>query len=165
MEKNNLLEIIDTALEAEEIGIQFYSKLSHRFRADSELNSILTSMAKMKVRHKRIFQNLRNSIENNDINLSPIDFEFSKKITLRRFFEDIDVVGDHTKPMAVLAKAYAFQKESILYYNLIRDIIGKNPELDTIIDFCKEHLTYLTPYIDHNDEGFKPISDYWNEWE
>lgn len=153
MEKISVINLIETAIKAEDIGIQFYSKLSRRFVRNNQLKMVLERMAKQKIEHKRFFTETLNRVRHNSYSISDLDRRYFESIDLAKFFDDIEVVGDHTKPLAVLTKAFAFEKESILFYQSLRDILGKSSEFDEIIDFCKLHMNLFLEYVEPMDES------------
>ena len=160
MEEITLKKTIETAIKAEELGISFYSELSKLFGKDTELKEMFELLAKDEVEHKRQFTELLKSVADEDVQINDVDKEFMQGIDISKYFEFMESVDTNVKPSAVLMRAYAFEKESVLYYSGIRDIIGSSLQLDAIIQLEKMHMIRIMKYI-VSDSKFRGISDEW----
>ncbi|MFP4368193.1 MAG: ferritin family protein [Candidatus Kapaibacterium sp.] len=157
----DLKDAIQIAIKAEDHGIKYYSELAQKFSKDQELKETFEKLAKDEVEHKSQFSDLMKSIDGKEFKMSAIDKEFIKGVNIEKFFEGMEVVDRHERAQAALTRAYAFEKESVLFYSGIRDIIGSSPELDKIIQYEKEHMTKLLKYIIVDDSKFRGIEDDW----
>lgn len=150
----------ETAIRAEELGITFYSELARRFSKKPELKELFEILAKDEVEHKRQFTELLNNYGDQIFNANEMDGEFLKGVDISKFFPGMETVDDNIKPAAVLARAYAFEKESVLFYLGIRDVMGNSEQIEKIIKIEKEHVVKLMKYV--LEEGkFRGISDSW----
>ena len=153
-------QVIQTAIRAEELGINYYSELAKRFSKYEDLRHILEQLAKDEVEHKRQFSEMLRNVGNDKFDIKEEDAEFMRGVDISKFFDGMETVGANVKPIAVLARAYAFEKESVLFYLGLRDIMGKNAQLDEIIRIEKSHVTKLMQYV-LEDSNFRGISDEW----
>ncbi len=160
MTEVTIQDLIKTAIRAEELGINFYSELSKRFYKFEELKQTLELLAKDEVEHKRQFTELLSDVGEDKYEISEEDRDFLKGVDISKFFEGMETIGANVKPISILTKAYAFEKESVLYYIGIRDVVGKNPKLDQIIKIEKSHVTKLMKYI-LDESKFRGLSDEW----
>lgn len=161
MESNKLIEIVDVAIRAEEIQIHFFSKLARKFNKNHELSSILETIAKDKVAHKLFFHELINLAKAHKFNVDESNERFMKTVDLKRLFKELSIVGDNSEPLDVLDKAFVILRESILYYQGIKDIIGKDKDLDDIIKYCKDHFSLLSKFANKDDENYIPSISFW----
>lgn len=152
--------IIETAIRAEELGISFYSELAKKVAKNEELKAILELLAKDEVEHKRQFTNLLKEVEQQSFELSDADKDYMQGVDVSKFFDSMETIDPNANPQTVLAKAYAFEKESVLFYIGLRDIIGSNTQLDQIIKYEKSHMTKLMKYV-FEDSKFRGIVDQW----
>ncbi len=160
MTEITIQDLIKIAIRAEELGINFYSELAKRFFRYEDLKSSLEQLAKDEVEHKRQFSELLADVGDDKYQISEEDRDFLKGVDISKFFEGMETIGENVKPISILTKAYAFEKESVLYYLGIRDIIGKNAKLDEIIKIEKLHVTKLMKYI-LDESKFRGISEEW----
>jgi rubrerythrin len=152
--------ILETAVKAEDLGISFYTELARKFAGNDEIRSILEMLARDEVEHKRQFSELLRDVGEENYHLSQIDIDYIKSVDLSRHFDGLENVSSNIKPMAVLTRAYAFEKESVLFYTGLRDIIGRNPMLDEIIKIEKSHVTKLMKYV-LDESHFRGMIDTW----
>jgi rubrerythrin len=73
----------------------------------------------------------------------------------------METIDDKIKPLAILTRAFAFEKETVLFYIGLKEIIGKNQILDEIIKIEKFHVAKLMQYV-MTDGQFRGIIDNWN---
>ncbi len=138
---------IETAIKAEELGITFYSELSRQYGKNAELKQMFELLAKDEVEHKRQFNDMLKDYGESNFETTDLDDEFLKCIDISKFFPGMDHIDPQMTPEAVLIRAYTFEKESVLYYMGMRDIIGKSAHLDEIIRIEKIHATRLMRYL------------------
>jgi rubrerythrin len=156
MQIKNAIEI---AMKAEELGAKFYAQLAKKFENNAELNATLEQLARDEVDHKKQFAALLDVEPGENINISDEHFDFLKQIDISRHFDYMQNVAD-VKEEEVLKNAYEFEKESVMFYHGIKDIVGDSKELDEIIKMEKQHMTQLLKYI-ITDAEFRGISDKW----
>lgn len=151
---------IETAIKAEELGITFYSELARKLSANQELKSVFELLSKDEVEHKRQFTDLLKGIKG-DVSISKLDSAFMSGVDIASYFPAMETVNMNLKPSEILKSAYDFEKDSVLYYSAIRDIIGTNPVIDEIIRMEKLHMTQLFKYIS-TERKFRGLSDSWD---
>ncbi len=132
-----LQKYIDTAIRAEELAVNFYSKFSRRFPKDSPLQQLLESAAKQKVLDRIYFNALAVKAKLGHYNVKESNVDFSIALDLNHFFQDIEIVGDHSALKSLFTRAKGFQDALVAYYESISPIFHKEPEILRIIDYNK----------------------------
>jgi rubrerythrin len=132
-----LQKYIDTAIRAEELAVNFYSKFSRRFQKDSPLQLLLESAAKQKVLDRIYFNSLAVKARLGHYNIKESKVDFSIALDLNHFFQDIEIVGDHSALKSLFTRAKGFQDALVAYYESISHIFQHEPELMRIIDYNK----------------------------
>jgi rubrerythrin len=160
MSEMTVKKAIETAIKAEELGITFYSELAKKFLGNQELKTIFELLAKDEIEHKRQFGELLKGI-NVDSPFNKSDSAFMAGIDLTSYFPALETVNMNLKPSDILRSAFDFEKDSVLYYSAIKDVIGSNPVIDEIIRMEKLHMTQLFKYIS-TDSKFRGLSDSWD---
>lgn len=155
----SLYQAIQTAIEAEEHGVKFYSDMAKQFSNDEKLKNIFEALAKDEVEHKKQFTALLESASDKKTELNEDNLIYFKSCDISKFFGVMNESSSY-KAEDVLKQAFQFEKESVLYYTGIRDIIGKSEQMDTIIEKEKFHMTQILKYV-INESQFRGIEDKW----
>lgn len=132
-----LQKYIDTAIRAEELAVNFYSKFSRRFQKDSPLQLLLESAAKQKVLDRIYFNALAVKARLGHYNIKESKVDFSVAHDLNHFFQDIEIVGDHSALKSLFTRAKGFQDALVAYYKSISHVFHHETELMRIIDYNK----------------------------
>jgi rubrerythrin len=158
--ENILKTAIKTAIKAESLGVVFYADLAKKFDNDFDLNETFKLLARDEVEHKRQFEEILATVEENDIIPDEVNGVFLNGIDISAYFAGMEKIDTNLTPVQVLQSAFNFEKESVLYYSTIRDIIGKNPQLDQIIKIEKQHMNQLMKILASGSK-FRGMSDTW----
>jgi rubrerythrin len=75
---------------------------------------------------------------------------------LERYFDRFASIDDNV--LEILKLAYEFEKDTYLFYSAIRDVVGENEILNSIIAIEKSHMVKLFNYI-LSEQKFRGIAD------
>lgn len=131
LDKPSLREAIEFAIKVEEIGIEFYTKMSYLFTEQEELKDLFAQLAKDENAHKIEFMGILETIP-----------------------EQVNTENEDD----ILLKALAFEKETHQYFYCLKDIIGESPPLNEIINAEKRHIIALMKVIMIGDK-FRGLED------
>lgn len=158
MEKSmsySIKEIIDIAIGLEKSGYEFYTKCEKKFD-DKDVKKIFSFLADEELKHKESFEN----ISVNDGTPSGVFTDdyylYLKAIGGSRVFlknENIDMFLDSISSAAdAIKKAFLDEKESILFYNEIKNLYepGSNAInlINIIINEERNHVVKLTELME-----------------
>lgn len=162
MEEITLKNCVKTAIKAEELGIKFYSEYSKKFQKYPEIKDLFKQLAKDEVDHKKQFTGLLEEVPDEDVKPDETDREFLEAVDVSKFFPNMEAVDQKMSPKDVLTAAYDFEKESVLFYNGIRDLFDRQIKvLDEIVKLEKSHMTRIMKYL-VNDSEFRGLGDKWD---
>lgn len=156
MKTLNLQNLIQLALEVEKKGAEIYNQLAEKYASNQQLAETFRLLAKDEQIHYNQFLALKNELPATLDVADEIDSEIfacvdpAKKIS---FFE-----YSQEELLNVLKIAYDFEKETYMFYNAVRDVIGSNETLNKIIQYEKSHMVKLMDYI-LTESKFRGISD------
>ncbi len=151
---------VKTAIKAESLGVTFYAELAKKYADNPELNEMFKLLARDEVEHKKQFEDILNSLGDSVGSTDQADIEFLKSLDISVFFAGMESIDTKLTPAQVLESAFNFEKESVLYYSAMRDVIGKSPQLDEIIRIEKLHMSQLMKIL-ASDSRFRGMSDTW----
>lgn len=146
------VEVIEMAIKIEEMGQKFYAHTAKKTKS-KPLSELFRFLANEEEKHTKIFRNLYRTISESPQSL-PYNFDdvqlYLKAITDSKFFlgsnKALSYITKVKIPQRLLDYALAFEKETMLFYleisNLVRE---KNKKLvDKIITQEKEHIRKLS---------------------
>jgi rubrerythrin len=150
MEKYSISEVIEQAVQTEKLGYQFYTAMADRFKADSGLKKLFEKLAAKELVHEKRFSELK---EMSGIP-EPDGWEEASQY-LRAIVESEFFLGSH-KSLPDLKQvntvgiavdfAMGFEKETLLYFHTIRDVVREKDVVDEIINEEKSHIMWLNAF-------------------
>lgn len=150
MEKYSIREAVAQAVQAEKLGYQFYTSMAERFRADEGLNSLFTVLATKELQHEKRFSELLGILKDPE----PAGWEeaeqYLRAIVESEFFlgknkslpsmEEVKTVED------AVSVAAGFEKDTLLYFYGIRDVVKEKEVIDEIINEERSHIMWLNRF-------------------
>lgn len=146
-------EIIDTAIEIEDLGYHFYKKFSAKFK-DNKIKEIFTLLADQEMEHKLTFQNILSELKDARGVFTEEYYQYLKAITQHdrvfKSIKDIDkAVKDIDSPSTVLSLALEAEKNSILFYSEIKDLYSADKEpADVLKKIIEEERKHVLTIVD-----------------
>lgn len=156
MKTLNIHELIEIALKAEEKGANVYNQLAEKFASNQEISEAFKLLAKDEQIHHSQFLALKKELPETLDNVQELDKEFFQCVDLEKYYDFFIAAGDDL--LKILKVAYDFERETYVFYNAVRDVIGNNEVLNKIIEYEKSHMVKLFQYI-VTESKFRGISD------
>jgi rubrerythrin len=145
----NADEVFEIAEQIERNGAKFYRNMAEKIE-DASKRQLLTDLAEMEDEHEQTFKSLRSELSQDEKIQTTFDPEGQSESYLRaladtRVFYEKEV--DSTSLEEILKSAIAAEKESIVFYLGMKDVVpahlGKQ-KLDDIIKEEMEHISLLS---------------------
>jgi rubrerythrin len=150
MEKYSISEVIEQAVQTERLGYQFYNTMANRFREDAGLKRLFDTLGAKELVHEKRFMELKEITGTEE----PEGWEEVSQY-LRAIVESEFFLGSH-KSLPDLKQvdtvqnavnfAMGFEKETLLYFHTIRDVIKERDVVDEIINEEKSHVMWLSRF-------------------
>ncbi len=149
MNKYSLSEIMEMAVQTEVLGYQFYTSMAEKFTGDGGLVKLFSTLASKEKSHERIFSELKNTVARDKP--EPVQWEDVTDY-LKAFVESEFFLGrGKSLPSLDLIKsardavhfALGFEKETLLYFMELRNIVREKETVDRVIDEEKSHIVWL----------------------
>ncbi|NCO83996.1 MAG: hypothetical protein COZ31_01685 [Nitrospirae bacterium CG_4_10_14_3_um_filter_44_29] len=150
MEKFSVNEVIEQAVQAERLGYQFYSSMAKKFEKDEAFKKLFETLAQKELRHEKTFSELKGITGAEE----PEGWEEVSQY-LRAIVESEFFLGrnkslpslEHVKSIgAAVNFALGFEKETLLYFYEIRNVIKEKDIVDEIINEEKSHIMWLNKF-------------------
>src|SRR5512135_2566323 len=152
MEKYSIDEIIEQAVQTEQLGYQFYSTMADRFRDNLDLKKLFNTLSEKELHHKAVFEKLKETMPKQEG--EPEGWE-DVSLYMRAIIESEFFLGKHkalpamenVKTIAEAVQfAVGFEKETLLYFLGIRDVVDQKSIIDEIIDDERSHIRWLSAF-------------------
>jgi len=141
----NANEILEMAEQIEKGGYKFYQKAANDV-ADAEIKVFLLELAEMELGHEKIFSELKNQLtakEKEAVVFDP-DEETSaylKALADTRVFYEKEI--DTTSVEEALKAALVAEKDSIVFYLGMKEMVPEGRGKTMIDDIIKEEMTHI----------------------
>jgi rubrerythrin len=148
MDKFSVSEIIEQAVQTEKLGYAFYTDMARRFEENNALKKLFGTLALKEQKHEKVFSQLKEKTGVEE----PEGWE-EASMYLRAIVESELFLGKnkslhslkHVKnERDAVNLAIGFEKEALLYFHGLRDIVEDKTALDTIIHEEKSHIRELS---------------------
>ncbi len=152
MNKYSIDEILEMAIQTERLGYQFYTGMANKFKKDTGLVKLFTTLASKEKTHEHTFITLKDTVATSGI--EPVEWEEVSNY-MRAFVESEFFLGggkslptmDHIKTVQDVVKfALGFEKETLLYFMELRAIVKEKAAMDAVIDEEKSHIVWLDQF-------------------
>jgi rubrerythrin len=146
----NALEIFDIAGQIEQNGARFYRRAAEIFR-DPAICKTLLELADWEIKHQRIFAEMRKQLSQSDPRIQPS--APNQLLPEARVMAGLAVFGIKPDPAdelngregetEILERAIEKEKDSIVFYNGLKDFTPAGDAKDKIDTIIKEELHHI----------------------
>ncbi|MDP2277047.1 MAG: ferritin family protein [Nitrospirota bacterium] len=150
MEKFSISEAIEQAVQTERLGYQFYSSMAKKFEKNESFKKLFDTLAQKELRHEKTFSELKEITGDDEPEGWDEASQYLRAIVESEFFlgrnkslpslEHVKSIGD------VVNFAMGFEKETLLYFYEIRNVIKEKDIVDEIINEEKSHIMWLSRF-------------------
>ncbi len=152
MEKFSISEVIEQAVRAEKLGYEFYTRMAKKFKKDNQLQGLFKTLAEKELQHKKTFSDLKTKVKDEEPEGWEEVSEYLRAIVESEFFlgkkKSLPSL-EHVKSVVGAVKfALGFEKETLLYYYAVRDVIKEKDVVDEIINEERSHIMWLNRFKD-----------------
>jgi rubrerythrin len=161
MKNLTLRKALEMAVATEELGAKYYQEISKKFSDEKELVEVFDRLAEDEVAHESQFKKLLDEIPSDEVGQDDAGLLLRAAAT-SQFFDKkaLEDVSEIKTADDALAKALAFERSTLFYYQSLKDIIGESPQLQKLVDAEKAHVTTLMKVIVSNAK-FRGLADPW----
>ena len=149
MDKFSTREVIEQAVQTERLGCEFYTAMAKRFKENDKLKNLFEMLAVNEQQHEKRFSELKNKIKikNEEVEGWEDVSQYLRAIVESEFFlgknKSLPSL-EHVKTIVdALNFALGFEKETLLYYHSLKDIIDEKDVMNDIIKEEKQHIIWL----------------------
>lgn len=136
---------IEFAVETEQLGARMYADLAARFSSDAQLRELFAGLAQDEVDHGDRFRGLRERLAPRDRErpISAEQRDYLRAMSMAEVF-DTEALAKQVDGLRsredALERALHLEKATLAYYQAMRDVLGADEVLDTLIAVEKKHV-------------------------
>ena len=150
MEKYSISEVIEQAVQTEKLGYQFYTTMADRFKTDGDLKKLFEKLAAKEQVHEKRFSELKEITGTAEPEGWEEVSQYLRAIVESEFFlgshKSLPALPHVSTVEAAVSFAMGFEKETLLYFHTIRDVVMEKDVVDEIINEEKSHIMWLNAF-------------------
>lgn len=150
MERFSITEVIEQAIQTEELGYEFYQRMAKRFEDNEGLHRLFDTLALKELQHKNTFKELKGITGEEEPEGIEDVTPYFRAMSESEFFlgKDKSLPSLENIKTADEAVRFAinFEKETMLYFLGIRDLVKEKEVVDEIIHEEKNHIMWLSRF-------------------
>ncbi len=136
---------VDLAIRTEELGAELYQRLAVKFAADRELQELFEGLGRDEVHHREQFRALRDVAvsRSRDRPLSDEQKNYLRAMSMDDVLSstrNLESVGAIKTRDDALERTMGLEKGTLAFYQAMRDVLGSDDVLDTLIAVEKSHV-------------------------
>jgi rubrerythrin len=150
MAKFSTREAVEMAVQTERLGYQFYNEMADRFKDHEGLSDLFRRLALKEKSHEAVFARLRDQAAAEDIDHPEEVAHYMRAMVESEFFignekslpsmDNVKTVGD------AVDYALGFEKETLLFFVGLRDMLGDGGAMDAVINEERSHIAWLSEF-------------------
>ncbi|HMK50114.1 MAG TPA: ferritin family protein [Thermodesulfovibrionales bacterium] len=144
----SIREVVEQAIQTEKIGNEFYTSMAKKFHEENELKKLFETLAAQEIKHEHVFLSIKDKIKDT----APEGWDevslYLKAIVDSEFFlgkdKSLSSVKEVHSSVDAIKFALGFERETLLYYYGLRDMVPEKKIVDQIIQEEKSHIVWLS---------------------
>ena len=142
--------MIEQAVQTERLGYQFYFGMADRFKKDDGLRQLFETLGEKELAHEKRFRNLKEAKGLVELEGWEEASQYLRAIVESEFFlgkyKSLPELENVNSIEAAVNFAIGFEKETLLYFHALRDLLKEKDIVDAIITEEKSHLLWLSAF-------------------
>lgn len=145
--KYSIQEIVEQAIQTEKLGYGFYTSLAWKFKDEDKLKGLFELLAGQELKHKKVFTGLKDQLPSKGL----VDWDeashYLRAIVESEFFlgskKALPSLDNIKTGDDALRHAMLFEKETLLYFYSMRDLVAEWKVVEEIITEEKSHIKQI----------------------
>ena len=150
MEMFSIREVIEQAVQTERLGYDFYTAAAKRFRENEKLVKLFDILAGQELRHERVFSQLKEKIKDENLEGWEEASQYLRAIVESEFFlgrnKSLTSIENLKSVEDAVRHALGFERETLLYYFSLKDVVKEKKMVNEIIEEEKSHIIWLSEF-------------------
>ena len=147
----NAIGVFEIAEQIEHNGARFYRKAAEIFD-NNQISEIFIRLSEWEAKHERIFSNMKTQLSeiNRESNVTGLEEKTPDPKVMAGLAvfgikpEPADELRGNEKQADILKRAIEKEKDSIVFYNGLKDFVADSASRDRIDDIIKEEMHHIS---------------------
>jgi len=150
MAKYSIAEVIEQAIQTEKLGYELYLKMAERFEKDEKLKQLFETLAAKEHEHEQTFSDLKDKVNDRRVENWEEVSKYLRAIVESEFFlgsqKSLPSIDNLQNIEDAVKYAIGFEKETLLYYHGIRELVREKNIVAKLIEEEKSHIVWLNDF-------------------
>jgi rubrerythrin len=150
MEKFSVREVIEQAVRTEQMGYDFYTTMSEKFKEDESFRHLFDMLAEKELVHEKRFRELYDIVSDEEPEGWDDVSEYLRTFVEAEFFlgtgKALPKMKNTQSVREAVDFAISFEKETLLYFLGLRDAVKEKEIVEEIIDEEQSHIIWLNKF-------------------
>ncbi len=147
MSNYSIREIIEQAIQTEKMGYTFYTSMADRFKDNIKVKELFDLLAGEELKHEKTFTELEGRLADEQLENWDEASQYMKAIVESEFFlgskKTLPATADFKDAREVVQYAMSFEKDTLLYFQGLKESVKDSDFIKEIINEEKSHILKL----------------------
>ena len=150
MENFSVTEAIEQAVQTEKLGNEFYTMMSGKFEDNEPMKNLFDTLAAKEKMHEKTFLSLKERVGDAHVENWEEASKYMKAIVESEYFlgknKSLPELKNIQSIEDAVRFAIGFEKETLLYFHQMKDIVDDKEAIGAIIKEEQSHLIWLSDF-------------------
>ena len=150
MENYTVTEALEQAIQTEKLGQAFYTRMSEKFQDNEPLKNLFDTLAAKERHHEQTFTSLKGRVGDQHVENWEEASKYMRAIVESEYFlgknKSLPEMKNIQSIEDAVRFAIGFEKETLLYFHQMKDIVDDKETMSAIIKEEQSHLVWLSDF-------------------
>jgi len=150
MENYTVTEALEQAIQTEKLGQAFYTRMAEKFQDNEPLKNLFDTLAAKERHHEQTFSSLKGRVGDQHVENWEEASKYMRAIVESEYFlgknKSLPEMKNIQSIEDAVRFAIGFEKETLLYFHQMKDIVDDKETMSAIIKEEQSHLVWLSDF-------------------
>ncbi|UCE71682.1 MAG: ferritin family protein [Nitrospiraceae bacterium] len=150
MENYTVTEALEQAIQTEKLGQAFYTRMAEKFQDNAPLKNLFGTLAAKERHHEQTFTSLKGRVGDQHVENWEEASKYMRAIIESEYFlgknKSLPEMKNIQSIEDAVRFAIGFEKETLLYFHQMKDIVDDKETMSAIIKEEQSHLVWLNDF-------------------
>jgi rubrerythrin len=150
MENYTVTEALEQAIQTEKLGQAFYTRMAEKFQDNEPLKNLFDTLAAKERHHEQTFTSLKGRVGDQHVENWEEASKYMRAIVESEYFlgknKSLPEMKNIQSIEDAVRFAIGFEKETLLYFHQMKDIVDDEETMSAIIKEEQSHLVWLSDF-------------------
>lgn len=150
MENYTVTEALEQAIQTEKLGQAFYTRMAEKFQDNEPLKNLFDTLAAKERHHEQTFTSLKGRVGDQHVENWEEASKYMRAIVESEYFlgknKSLPEMKNIQSIEDAVRFAIGFEKETLLYFHQMKDIVDDKETMSAIIKEEQSHLVWLSDF-------------------